>query len=68
METSNPKGVAKRVDEILVLQVNQWPNMTSLDGGREMSQTEEPRLTPADTFPTPFTTTHITRAYNCGQS
>lgn len=68
METSNPKGIAKRMDEILILQVNQWPNMTSLGRGRKMSQTEEPRLTLADTFPAPFTPRHITGTYNCDQS
>ena len=55
-EIPNPKEIAKRVGEILILQVNpQWPNMTSLGRGREKSQKEEPRLTPADIFPTPFT-------------
>lgn len=43
-ETSDPTEVAKRVVEILILQINQWPNMMSLGRGGEMSQAEDSEL------------------------
>lgn len=55
-ETSNPKEVDKRVDEILILQINQWSNMTSLgiyrnEPGRR-TNTQEPLTAPHTHFTT----------------
>lgn len=66
-ETSNPKEVDKRVDEILILQINQWSNMTSLgryrnEPGRR-TNTQEP-LTAPHIHTLHYK--HISRAY-CGQ-
>ena len=52
-EKSNPKEVAKRVDEILILQINQWSNMTSLGRYRNelgrRTKTQEPLRAPPPT-------------------